>query len=151
MRYLAALDPAKFAVAPFHNPHSDKCEVIEVSSEATLKCLGLSGASVRERTKKEHSQAQSARHHVVASMMELSALRFGKMFPKLALDKKVFHFPVDASGALEALIACYTVAIRAAMPTAFPDPFDVGDENVLLEGWIYAPSKLGATAAAKGG
>ena len=49
---------------------------------------------------------------------------------------------LENDNALDAVIALYATAIWLVAPQLFNDPYSANDANVLLEGWIYAPSRL---------
>lgn len=144
MKVLAGLNPAKFAVLPFHDASAESCSVIETFPRATLWCLDLPHVSYRSKEKKDTDKVQAQRRDIIKQLLELRE-RKGvtcKDCPRLTIDKSLQFQAVESAEALDAVISCYTTAIWLASPFLFGDPYDCDNENVLLEGWIYAPTKI---------
>jgi hypothetical protein len=77
----------------------------------------------------------------------LNKIREGKLkgrelCPQLSMSGAIERSVIDSDHALDALLACYSVAIWKTAPELFKDPMTTDDPNVFLEGWIYAPSLL---------
>lgn len=147
MRVLASLDPKKFFVLPFQDEIEKGAAVIEVYPRATLKCLGLPDTGYKSRDKKEISKMQSARHKILHGLQSIHTQSAYKNCPALVLGNKVEHQVVDSDHALDALLACYAAALWLDNPKTCADPFEFGQAEVLLEGWIYEPSALAAVKA----
>jgi hypothetical protein len=140
MRLLAQLDPEKFYVLPFQQSHPDRCAVIEVYPRDFLRFLGLPETNYKSKTKKEEEEAQKVRRQILGGLIELKERRqiSLKDFIRLAMKKEIEHQIVNSDHALDAVIAAYVTALFVAAPQHFADPFEAGDLNVLLEGWIYS-------------
>lgn len=141
MRLLAGLDPAKFAVLPFQDVGGNRCAVLEVFPRATLWSLNMPDSGYKGKEKKDREKAEALRKDLLAQLLLLREKKGAicKDYPRLTVGKSLQHVAVESPDALDALIACYTTAIWAAAPGLFADPFSVDNEDVLLEGWIYAP------------
>lgn len=77
----------------------------------------------------------------------MTRIREGKLVgrehcPYLTLSKGFERLALESDHALDAVIACYSVALWKTAPQFYKDPFTADDANVFLEGWIYAPSLL---------
>lgn len=144
MKLLAGLNPERFAVQPFSDPKADGCAVLEVLPEATLKALHIAANGYHARDAKDFDKSQKIRRALLDQLIELRDHQgiATRDCPRLHVDQKLEHFCVESSEALDAVIACYTAAMWTAAPQLFDDPFSQDDENVLLEGWIYAPVKV---------
>lgn len=142
MRVLAMLDPKKFYVLPFQNEIEKGTAVVEVYPRATLKCLGLPETGYKSKDKKERDKMQSARHKILHGLQALQSQPAYKNCPVLVLGSKAEHQVVDSDHALDALLACYATALWLDNPKLFPDPYDSGQAEIFLEGWIYEPSAL---------
>lgn len=144
MRFLATLDPQKFYVLPFQDPLSNGAAVLEVSPRSTLKCLGLPDSGYKSREKKDHDKMQSIRHKMLQALLNLKSqngMRF-KDCPTLILNKKLEHLVIEFDQAMDALIASFSTALFIYQSDVFSDPLSSDNLDVLLEGWIYEPSKL---------
>lgn len=149
MRVLASLDPKKFYVLPFQDAIEKGAAVIEVYPRATLKCLGLPDTGYKSKDKKEIAKMQSARHKILHGLQSIHTQSGYKDCPILVLGNKVEHQVVDSDHALDALLSCYATALWLNNPKVSPDPFESGQTEVLLEGWIYEPTALAPVKAAK--
>lgn len=141
MRTLASLDPARFFVLPFQDAIPFGCAVMEVSTQDTLKYLGFKDIGYQSKERGDETQAEVAREKLVSDLIRLKerkALTF-KDFPALIVQKQFMHNFVKSHHAVDALIACYTVAMFSAAPTHFDDAYSADAMEVLLEGWIYRP------------
>ncbi|MCA9803469.1 MAG: DUF429 domain-containing protein [Cyanobacteria bacterium HKST-UBA02] len=140
IRLLAMLDPAKFSVLPFQDRSPGATPVIEVYPREILYLLGLPDRGYKGKEAKNHEQ----RREIVDGLLNLRE-RGGEPYqtcPRLTLDKSLKGVIVANDHALDALIACYAAALFVASAELFPDPLDADNLNVLLEGWIFAPTKL---------
>jgi hypothetical protein len=151
MRMLAGLDPSKFCIVPFQDQKPDTCTVLEVSSKALLRCLDLPSGGFQSQTKKDEDKAIAKRKELITSLIELREKKgiACRDYPRLSIDKKFQHEASQSEEAMEAVIACYTMAIWLDAPQLFEDPFAQDDINVLLEGWIFAPTKTAVGSHAK--
>lgn len=142
MRLLAGLDPSRFGVLPFQDTGGNRCAVLEVFPRATLWSLEMPDSGYKGKEKKDREKAEALRRDMVAQLMQLREKKGAicKDYPRLTVGKSLQHIAIESPDALDALIACYTTAIWAAAPGLFSDPFSVDNEDVLLEGWIYAPA-----------
>ncbi len=143
IRLLAGLNPARFCVLPFHDRKADGCSVVEVFPRGTLWCLGLPDSGYKSKEKKDQTKMQEARKNILTHLLELRERKGAacRDYPRLNMDKQLQHTAIESDDALDAVIACYTTAIWFAVPSLFADPFSCDNEDVLLEGWIYAPLK----------
>jgi hypothetical protein len=143
MRMLATLDPKLFTVVPFFDPSEGTCSVLEVVPRATLWCAGVSDHAYKSVELKDQPQVQPARTAVLNEVMNLRENHplSCKDYPKLGVAKNFQTTAVNTDNALDAIMSAYTMSIWLSKPELFPDPFDSDDENVLLEGWIFAPRK----------
>lgn len=141
MRTLAKLDPSKFAVMPFYEPGPGKCTVLEVFPRATLWCLSLPDKGYKSADPKDLARVHEARKTILNGLIDLREHHpiSCKDYPKLSLGNAFRSAAIDSDHALDAVIACYTTGVWKLADKLFPDPYDANDENVLLEGWIYAP------------
>lgn len=145
MKLLAGLDPSRFAVLPFAEPSASQCAVLEVFPRALLHLAGLPDTGYKNKEKKEQERVHAQRKQMIEKLVNLrekggAAFR---EFPRLNLDKKLQHLAVESADALDAILCCYSAAIWLSAPALFRDPLDCDSEDVLLEGWIYAPAKVG--------
>jgi hypothetical protein len=143
MRMLATLDPKSFSVLPFYDAADGSCSIIEVLPRATMWCVGMPDHGYWSPELKEPARLQQARSAVLKDLLELKETHplSCRDYPKLSVSAHFQSTAVNTNHALDALMACYTTGIWLSAPQLFPDPFDADDENVLLEGWIYAPRK----------
>jgi predicted nuclease with RNAse H fold len=145
MRLLAMLDPARFFVLPFQSAIPFGCSVIEIYPRATLHTLGLTETGYKSQEKSEQERMISTRANMLQGLVSLrdkKGISF-QHFPRLSVAKRFEKTFVESDHALDSLIACYTTACFATKPELFADPFSSDNEDVLLEGWVYA---LSATA-----
>ena len=142
MRLLAGLDPSKFAVLPFQDAGGSRVSVLEVFPRATLWSLSLPDSGYKGKEKKDREKVEALRRDVLMQLTQLREKKGAicKDYPRLSVGKSLQHVAIDSADALDALVACYTTAIWATAPVLFADPFSVDNEDVLLEGWIYAPA-----------
>lgn len=143
MRFLASLDPRKYSVLPFHDRRPDACVVMEVFSRATLSCFGLPHTGYKNKEKKDIEKMHSARRTLLNKLIGLRDRNeeIWRVVPRLTVDKKLQHIAVESDDALDALIACYATATWMVAPSLYEDPFECDSEDMLLEGWLYAPIK----------
>jgi hypothetical protein len=146
MRNLASLDPEKFCILPFHDAHEGLCSVLEVNLQETLSVLKPSG-QIRVTVTSKGSDAveqRESRRKVIEGMLELkttSPLSF-KEHPDVFISPDVGTACAQSEHALNAVVACYTAALWVNAPSLFEDPYEGGDEKVLLEGWKYVPRSV---------
>ncbi len=141
MKLLASLDPKKFYVLPFQDTIPFGCAVMETYPREVLYSLGLPDTGYKT---KDAEKSLATRREILKG---LTNIRDGKLvgreqLPYLTLPKLVEKAAQQSDHALDAVIACYAVAIWKTAPQFFKDPFSSEDANVFLEGWIYAPSLL---------
>lgn len=144
MRMLASLDPKRFYVLPFQDALPEGCAVLEIYPRESLYCLGIQDTGYKSREKKDKDKMIAARRAILDDMINLKE-RKGAAYrdcPRLTLSKTLEHTAIETDHALDALIACYTVAIWTQCPEVFSDPLSADDLDVLIEGWIYSPSQL---------
>lgn len=143
MRFLASLDPKRFRVLPFHDREPDACLVVEVFPRATLWCFGLPDTGYKAKEKKDSEKMQSVRKDLLLKLIELRDRKeeVWRAVPRLSVDKKLQHLAIECDHALDAIIACYATAVWLVAPDLFEDPYDCDSEDMLLEGWLYAPVK----------
>jgi hypothetical protein len=142
MRTLAALDPQRFSIMPFQSPQDGLCTLLEVCADTTLSALKI--ASKYKITKDQiKARTPESRQQILESLLELKETRkiSCKDHPKLFISPSVFIDCGNSDYVMDALIACYTASIWVLAPQLFDDPFDSNNEDVLLEGWVYAPQK----------
>ncbi len=144
MRFLASLDPGKFRVLPFHDRAAGACAVLEVFPRATLWCLGLPDSGYKGKDKKDAEKTAGVRRDMLNKLIGLRDRNEERWrcCPRLTIDKKLQHQAVESADALDAIVACYTTALWLAAPDRFPDPWECNSEDLLLEGWLYAPDGL---------
>ena len=142
MRLLAGLDPSRFAVLPFQDAGAGRVCVLEVFPRATLWSLSLPDSGYKGKEKKDRDKVEAVRRDLLTQLLQLRERKGAicKDYPRLTVGKSLQHVVVESADALDALVACYTTAIWAVAPALFADPFSVDNEDVLLEGWIYAPT-----------
>jgi len=143
MRLLSSLDPARFSILPFESWRAGTCAVFEVFPRGMLWCLGLPDSGYKSKEKKDREKMLTVRRELLKKLIELreqGGERF-RHFPRLTVAKELQHVAIDSDDALDAVIACYAAAVWVAAPELFLDPLDCDSEDVLLEGWIYAPVK----------
>ena len=141
MKLLASLDPKKFFVLPFQDAIPFGCAVMETYPRETLHSLGLPDTGYKT---KDSEKSLATRKEILKG---LTHIRDGKLVgrehcPYLTLGKMIERAALESDHALDAVIACYAVAVWKTAPQFYKDPFTDDDPNVLLEGWIYAPSLL---------
>ncbi|MBZ0186379.1 MAG: DUF429 domain-containing protein [Candidatus Obscuribacterales bacterium] len=144
MRMLAMLDPKRYFVMPFQDRLPGAVAVMEIFPRELLHLLGLPDRGYKGKDKKSREAAMAVRREILDGLIylkETGDARFQE-FPRLSLDNSFKGAVIAADHALDALIACYGAALFTAQDKLFPDPLDSNNLNILLEGWIYAPSKL---------
>lgn len=142
MRLLAMLDPARFYVLPFQDEIKNGCAVIEVYPRAMLKAMDLPDTGYKSQEKKDAEKVRAARATIFDGMVNLrekKGITYQK-YPRLTVPAKFRHAFIESDHALDSLIACYCTAVFVSEPSLFTDPFSADNLDVLLEGWIYAPS-----------
>ncbi len=144
IRMLASLNPEKYYVAPFQDPKPEACPVLEVYPREILWLLGLPDRGYKAKEKSKQEKALDLRKEIVNGLVNLRERGDEKYqnCPRLSLDNSMKGQLIASDHALDALAACYGAAIYATQQDLFPDPLDANNLNILLEGWIYAPSKL---------
>lgn len=143
MKMLAMLDPTKFYVLPFQSEIKGGCAVIEVYPRALLKTLELPDSGYKGSEKKDAEKYKAVREQILDGMINLrerKGLTFAR-FPRLSVPAKLRHSFLESDHALDSLVACYSTAIYVAEPSLFADPLDANNMDVLLEGWIYNPTR----------
>ena len=142
MRFLATLDPQRFSILPFQDKTAGRCTLIEVCPVTTLWCFGLQNTSSKSKEKRSSEQMLVLRSELLRKLTSLRDRKeeIWRCVPRLSVNKKFQHRVAGSDRALDAIIACYCTAIWAAAPELYEDPYDMDDENVLLEGWLYAPA-----------
>jgi hypothetical protein len=150
IKLLAMLDPQKFRVLPFHEPDFFKCSVIEVYPRSVLFTLGLPDTGYKSKEKKEQEKAQLLRRTILDGLLQLREKKGAshKDCPRLSMSAPARKAAIESDHALDALVACYAVAMWKEMPASFQDPLALDNIEVLLEGWIYSPQPLGENAVA---
>lgn len=138
VRLLATLDPAKFFVLPFQDQIDNACSVIEVYPRETLFCLSLPDTGYKGSGEKAAAKRQEIAHGL-ANLREAGC---HKDCPRISFNKNIERLILENDDALDAVVACYAGAAWKSAPQLYKDPFSLDDLNVLLEGWIYAPSLL---------
>lgn len=146
MRMLAQLNPSKYAVMPFQEDRRGKVptSIIEVYPREILYILGLPEKGYKMRDKKSQDKAHAARKEIVDGLLHLRErgdARFQDC-PRLHIDNSLKGAILASDHTIDALVACYGACLYHAKPQYFPDPWDAGNENMLLEGWIYGPRTL---------
>jgi hypothetical protein len=143
MRFLASMDPKRFRVLPFHDRTPDSCLLLEVFPRATLWCFGLPDSGYKSKEKKDIEKMQTARRDLLNKLLGLRDRKeeVWRAVPRLSVDKKLQHTAIESDDALDAIIACYATSVWLAAPQLFEDPYDCESEDMLLEGWLYAPVK----------
>jgi hypothetical protein len=136
IRLLATLNPAKYFVLPFQDQIDNGCAVMEVLPQETLSALSVPDSGYKGKTTK----AAGKRQEVITALAKLRDVSRNKDCPRLTIPKNVERMMLENEDALEAVVACYTAAAFKSAPHLFSDPLSSDDLNVLLEGWIYAPS-----------
>lgn len=147
MRLLATLDPARYAVLPFQEDQRGKgSSIIEVYPRELLYILGLPDKGYKQKDKKTSEKTHAVRREIVDGLINLRE-RGGKRFqdcPRIHIDNSLKGGIIASDHAVDALVACYGACLYHSNPQLFIDPWDCGNENMLLEGWIYAPARLKA-------
>jgi predicted nuclease with RNAse H fold len=142
MRLLASLDPKRFYVLPFQDRIAFGCAVVETYPREILYSLDLPDTGYKS---KDVEKSLLTRKQILKGLLNI---REGKLngrehCPRITLSKPIEKIALESDHALDALLACYAVAMWQSAPQFYKDPFDTTDDpNVLLEGWIYTPSLL---------
>ncbi len=143
MKLLAMLNPEKYAVLPFQEDRRSKgCNIIEIYPRELLYILGLPDQGYKAKDKKNHDKAHALRKEIVEGLIYLKSEPRFQGLPRLHIDNTLKGAIIANDHAMDALIACFGACIFHMNPEEFPDPWEVADENMLLEGWIYGPRKL---------
>ncbi|PWU02841.1 MAG: hypothetical protein C5B53_01150 [Candidatus Melainabacteria bacterium] len=138
IRMLATLDPARFFVMPFQDPKDGSCAVLEVYPRETLYCLSLPDTGYKGSGQKPASK----RSEIVSGLARIRDNSCHKDLPRLSFPKNIERVILENDHALDAVVACYASAAWKTAPHLYRDALASDDLNVLLEGWIYAPSLL---------
>jgi hypothetical protein len=148
IKLLAMLNPEKFAVLPFHEQNFFKCSVLEVYPRDVLFALGLPDTGYKSKEKKDQENAQLMRRKILDSLIELREKKGAshKDCPRLTMSAPARKAAIESDHALDALVACYAIAMWKEVPALFQDPLSLDNIEVLLEGWIYSPQPLVKTA-----
>lgn len=144
IRLLASLDPERYHIPPFQEKLSKGCCVMEVYPREILYLLGLPDRGYKSTTKPKEEAAHKVRREIINGLVELRGRgdeRFANC-PRLKIDNSIKGKIIASDHAVDSIIACYASGIYASQPDLYPDPFDANNLNILLEGWIFAPSKL---------
>jgi predicted nuclease with RNAse H fold len=143
MKLLASLDPQKFYVLPFQDPLPTGCAVMETYPRETLHVLGLPDSGYKT---KDAEKSFMMRREIVKGLLNIrnGTLVWREQLPHLTFGKLIEKAAEHSDHALDAVVACYAVAIYKTAPQFYKDPFTTEDPNVFLEGWIYSPSLLKA-------
>jgi hypothetical protein len=141
IRMLTSLDPKKFYVIPFQDEIPFGCAVMEAYPRETLFSLGLPDTGYKG---KDASKSLETRKLILKGLVSLrdKGAAGVEHCPRISMNKNIEKVAIETDHALDAVIACYSVAIWKVAPQLFKDPYSSDDSNVLLEGWIYAPSLL---------
>lgn len=143
MRLLATLNPEKYAVLPFQEDRRSKgCNIIEIYPRELLYILSLPDQGYKAKDKKNHDKAHALRKEIIEGLIYLKGDARYQECPRLHIDNTLKGAIIANDHALDALVACFGACMFHGYPKFFVDPWDVGDENMLLEGWIYGPQKL---------
>lgn len=152
IRLIAALPPDRFYTVPFQSEIPDGCAVLEVYPRDVIRYFQLKETGYKSKDKASESQATSARHEIIQSIMDIKSTRAltYKDVPKLIMNKSMYTTVVNNDHALDAVLACYNTAMwqhskefsRDYSTKLFVDPLDLDNMDVLLEGWIYRPSPV---------
>lgn len=142
IRMLASLDPKRFYVLPFQDAQPEGCAVLEVYPRESLHCFHVADTPYKSKEKKDKDKMLLARRSILDDMINLKERKGAayRDWPRLSMSKQLEHTAIESDHALDAVIACYTVAIWSQHPEVFTDPLSADDLAVLLEGWIYAPA-----------
>ncbi len=145
IRLLATLDPKKFYVMPFQDEIPFGCAVMETYPRETLFSLGLPDIGYKS---KDTTKSLETRKQILKGLVTIrDSKRKGiELCPRISINKNLEKIALESDHALDAVIACYATAIWKAAPQLNKDPLSTDDLNVLLEGWIYCPSLLCASA-----
>ena len=144
MRLLASLDPKRYFIEPFQDRVQNGCSVLEIYPREILWILGLPDRGYKISSKASKETSLETRKEIVDGLIHLRERgdsRY-KDCPRLEMDNTIKGQVVASDHALDALVACYASAIYASTPELYPNPLDANNLNILLEGWIFAPSKL---------
>jgi len=146
MRMLATLNPARYAVLPFQEDRIGKVptSVIEIYPREVLYILGLPDQGYKMKDKKSQEKAHAVRKEIVDGLLYMRE-REGNKYqdcPRMHMDNSIKGQIMASDHAIDALVACYGACLFHAKPQLFLDPWDSDNENMLLEGWIYAPLTL---------
>jgi hypothetical protein len=146
IRMLASLDPKKFYVVPFQDEIPFGCAVMEAYPREVLFSLGLPDTGYKT---KDSAKSLETRKLILKGLVALrdKGAPGVEVCPRISMNKNIEKAALESDHALDAVIACYSVATWKVAPQLFKDPFSSDDPNVLLEGWIYAPSLLRSKVA----
>lgn len=151
MRMLATLNPEKYALLPFQEDKRGKvpCNVIEIYPRELLYIFGLPDQGYKTKDKKNQEKAHAVRKEIVDGLLHLKDANGDKFHdcPRLHIENSLKGALLAHDHTVDALVACYGAALYHSMPKLFDDPWDFGDENMLVEGWIYAPRNLAPAKA----
>ena len=117
---------------------------MEMYPREILYLLGLPDKGYKPATKAAKEKALDVRREIVDGLIHLRE-KGGEKYkecPRLEIDNSLKGQIIASDHALDALVACYATAIYHTKQELFPDPLDANNLNILLEGWIFAPSKL---------
>lgn len=146
MRMLATLNPEKYAVLPFQEDKLGHVEtsVIECYPRELLYILSLPDSGYKMKDKKSHDKAHAVRKEIIDGLLHLRDAHGQKYedCPRLHIDNTMKGALLASDHTIDALVACYGAALYHSKPQLFNDPWDSDNENMLLEGWIYAPRNL---------
>ncbi len=145
IRLLATLAPDKYSVLPFQDDDPKRCTIFEVYPREVLYILGLTDKGYKSgKDKKSQEKAHEVRKEIVSGLINLRERGNAKYqeCPRLHIDNSIKGQIIASDHAVDALVACYCSALLFGNPKFFPDPWKVGNDNILLEGWIYGPGKL---------
>lgn len=144
LRLLASLNPERYYILPFQDRVKNGCSVMEVYPREILYLLGLPDKGYKGQTKSSKEKALEVRKQIVDGLIHLRERGDEKYrtCPRLEIDNSLKGQIIASDHALDAVVACYATAIFLSQGELFPDPLDANNLNILLEGWIFAPSKL---------
>ncbi|HEY9732446.1 MAG TPA: DUF429 domain-containing protein [Drouetiella sp.] len=144
IRMLATLDPKLCAVLPFQDRVKNGTAILEVYPRQTLTSLGLPDSGYKSKDKKDKDAAHAVRRTIVENLVQIRERKgiSHKDCPRLSVGPAARSAAMDSDHALDALVACYTIAMWHTAKDLFQDPLDLDQVEVLTEGWIYSPRVL---------
>jgi|688.fasta_scaffold176239_2 hypothetical protein len=144
IRMLATLDPKLCAVLPFQDRVKNGTAILEVYPRQTLTSLGLPDSGYKSKDKKDKDAAHAVRRTIVENLVQIRERKgiSHKDCPRLSVGPAARSAAMDSDHALDALVACYTIAMWHTAKHLFQEPLELDQVEVLTEGWIYSPRVL---------